>query len=239
MKVLGVDTATKSLSVGLVENGSVLAEITIGTGRTHSTHLMDVINSVIALPGLTVKDIDGFAVTKGPGSFTGLRIGISTVKGLAFASGKPVVGVSSLDALAMQCAFSPHLVCPILDARKGEVYSCLYRVCENGLKKEATAEVRPIESVIAGIGESCLFIGDAAIKYRSVIVGGLGCFAYFVPPAHNTIRASTVVHLGMKRFENQDMEDAAVLIPDYIRNSDAELSLGKNKSTRPPGMKKQ
>lgn len=230
MRLLGVDTATGSLSVGLVENGCVLAEITLKTGRTHATHIMEVIHHVIALPGLRAKDIDGFAVVKGPGSFTGLRIGISTVKGLALASGKPVVGISSLEALAVQCAFFPHLVCPILDARKGEVYSGVFRCCGNGLKRERVEMVGPIEKAIADIPAPCLFIGDGAVKHRRAIVEALGGGARFVPPASNAIRASTVLHLGMKRFENQDTDDVAALTPDYIRRSDAELGLGKKRN---------
>jgi len=125
MRILAVDTATKSCSVAIVEKESIIAETTLFIEQTHSKHLMKMIDTALNLSGLTVSELDGFAVTRGPGSFTGLRIGISSIKGFAMASGKPVVGVSSLDSLAMQCCFSPYLVSPLLDARKGEVYYAL------------------------------------------------------------------------------------------------------------------
>ena len=114
MKILALDTAAKSCSVAIVDKESVLAELTLCREQTHSKHLMEMINTTIELSGIIVSELDGFAVTRGPGSFTGLRIGISSIKGLAAATCKPLVGVSSLDALAMQCFFSqygPWLCC--------------------------------------------------------------------------------------------------------------------------------
>ncbi len=244
MKILGVDTASKSCSVGLLDNDALLAEITLVSGKTHSIHLMGLIENVIRLAGLTLKDLDGFAVIQGPGSFTGLRIGISTVKGLAFASGKPVVGISSLDALAMQAYAVSSLVCPILDARKGEVYSCLYRVHDGVLKKEITERVGPVETVVSVIREPCLFIGDGALAYKDQLVDHLGRSANFVPACHNAIRGSTAARLGMERLNNHEEEDVAALVPHYIRKSDAELnrtkeceshSLPRKKPTPIPG----
>ncbi|MGB5749373.1 MAG: tRNA (adenosine(37)-N6)-threonylcarbamoyltransferase complex dimerization subunit type 1 TsaB, partial [Desulfobacterales bacterium] len=110
MRILALDTATQNCSVAIVDDGSLLAELTSVNSTTHSRRLMDFINTVCSLADLKAEDVDGFAVTIGPGSFTGLRIGISTIKGLAFSLGKPVVGVSSLDALAWQCAQSAYLI---------------------------------------------------------------------------------------------------------------------------------
>jgi len=231
LKILGVDTATKSCSVGIVDKESLIAEITIAAGRTHSTHLMELIDKVIGLSGLTLHDLDGFAVTSGPGSFTGLRIGMSTVKGLAVASGKPVAGVSSLEALAMQCFFSSGLICPLLDARKGEVYSCLYRFQDGLLKREIRATVRPLGRAISDINEPCLFVGDGAFLFKKPIVDQMGRLAHFVPACQNTIRASTVAHLSMSRFENHDTEDLGMMVPHYIRKSEAELKFGKKKKS--------
>ncbi len=118
MKILALDTATKSCSVALTENGRLCAELTTLKDQTHSKHVMDLIHSVFEISGVSISDVDGFAVTIGPGSFTGLRIGISTIKGLAHAVGKPIVGISSLKALAWQCTDQNFLICPLLDARK-------------------------------------------------------------------------------------------------------------------------
>ena len=228
MKILAVDTATKSFSVAIVDNESMLAELTIVREQTHSKHLMEMINSVIDLSGLTVSELDGFAVTRGPGTFTGVRIGISSVKGLAMASGKPVVGVSSLDVLAMQASITSYLICPLLDARRGEVYCARYRFRDGNLKKEIKEQVFPPDRAVSDINEACLFVGNGARLYQKTILNKMGNLAYFAPPFQNTIRASTVAHLSMNRFENSDTDDVATFEPHYIRKSDAEINfMGK------------
>jgi len=225
MKILAVDTATKSCSVAVIDKSSLLAEMTIVREHTHSKHLMEMINRVIGLSGLTLSELDGFAVTRGPGTFTGLRIGISSVKGLAVASEKPVVGVSSLDALAMQASFSPYLICPFVDARRGEVYFSRYRFINGYLKKQTEEQVFPPEKVVSDINEKCIFVGDGALLYQETLLKKIGESAVFAPSFQNTIRASTVAHLSMDRFENHDTEDVDIFIPHYIRRSDAELNL--------------
>ena len=127
MKLLAIDTATDSCSVAIIEDDTLRSELTAMPGQTHSKHLMPFIASVLDAAALKLTALDGFAVSLGPGSFTGVRIGISTVKGLAFSLGKPVVGISSLAALAWQCNESSGLICPMIDARKKQVYCGRYR----------------------------------------------------------------------------------------------------------------
>ncbi len=226
MRILAVDTATKSCSAAIVDKESIIAEITLSIEQTHSKHLMEMIDTVLNMSGLTVSELDGFAVTRGPGSFTGLRIGISSIKGFAMASGKPVVGVSSLDSLAMQCCFSSYLVSPLLDARKGEVYSSRYRFENGHLKKEVGEQaITPVEAV-CDINEPCLFVGDAVKNYQNKIKDEIGDLAHFAPHYQNTIRASTVAHISMAKFEANDTDDNSLFAPHYIRKSYAELSLG-------------
>jgi tRNA threonylcarbamoyladenosine biosynthesis protein TsaB len=165
MKILGVDTATTSCSVAIVDETSLLSEFTIDREETHSKHLMEMIQTAVRMAGLNISDIDGFAVTRGPGSFTGLRIGISTIKGLALASEKPIVGVSSLETLAFQVSYSRDLVCPILDARKGEVYFSRYRFQNGHLIKQTKECVAPPEKVIEDLNEFCLFVGNGALLH--------------------------------------------------------------------------
>jgi tRNA threonylcarbamoyladenosine biosynthesis protein TsaB len=227
MKVLAVDTATKSCSVAIVDKDTLLAEVSIISEQTHSKHLMNMISRAMGMSGLNINDLDGFAVIRGPGSFTGLRIGISSVKGLAIASGKPVVGISSLDALAMQSNFSPYLIFPLLDARKGEVYFSRYRFKNFLLKKEMEEQVLPPDKAVCNIKEPCIFIGNGAFLYREVILDRIGDFARFAFSFQNTIRASTVAYLGMDRLKNNDTDDVFTLVPKYIRKSDAELKLQK------------
>jgi len=188
---------------------------------------MELIHSVLEIAGFSVADLDGLAVTVGPGSFTGLRIGISTVKGFAYALDKPVVGVSSLKALARQCAATSYLICPLIDARKGEVYCATYRFSEDQLIQKTGARAMTPEAVIAEIKTPCMFIGTGARLYRQSIDTALGSLAHFVPGDQNIIRASSVSILSMSRFEANDTDEIAGLVPHYIRKSDAEINMGR------------
>ena len=227
MKILAVDTSTTSCSVAVVDKDLLLAEMTIDREQTHSKHLMDMIHTVIEFSGLAVADLDGLAVTKGPGTFTGLRIGISTIKGLAMASGKPVVGISSLDALAEQFACSAYFICVLLDARKGEVYFSGYRFEDGVLKKEIDEGVLPPRQAVCDIKEPSLLVGNGAWLYQDTLVETMGGMAFFAWPFQNTIRASTVARLSMSRFEKIETDDVATLVPQYIRKPDAELNYKK------------
>ncbi len=228
MKVLAVDTATKSCSVAVVSDEQILAEMTILNEQTHSKHLMDLISSTIKISGLELKDLDGFAVTRGPGSFTGLRIGISTVKGLAAASEKPIVGISTLNALASQFSFSPYLICPVLDARKNEVYCSTYRFTDTTLRNIMHEQVLSLEQAISNINETCLFIGDGVYANKKIIIDKLEEFAKFAIPCQNVIRASSVALLGISKIRSNNTENTETFIPNYIRKSEAELKKESN-----------
>ena len=228
MRILAVDTATTSCSVAIVDKTSLLSEFTIDREETHSKHLMDMIKAVLRMAGLNFSDLDGFAVTRGPGSFTGLRIGLSTIKGLAVASEKPVVGVSSLEALASQVSYSRDLICPILDARKGEVYFSRYRFLNGHLKKQTKERVAPPDKAVDDLNEPCLFVGNGALFYKEMILEKMGELASIAPMIQNTIRASTMAYLSMTKFEKNDTDDIEKIMPYYIRKSDAELNLMKS-----------
>jgi len=227
MKILAVDTATKSCSVAIAQKETILAEVTLVSEQTHSKHLMEVIKSVSRLSGIAISDLDGFAVTKGPGSFTGLRIGLATVKGLAAASGKPMVGISSLKCLAIQSFVPSFNICPIIDARKGEVYWAFYRYDDNQLQQLCPEQVTSPRIFLTDIQEPCVFVGNGARLYQDVIGLKLGNLAHFVPDSHSIIRGATVAYLSQKRFEKGNFDDASSLTPCYIRRSDAEINLVK------------
>ncbi len=228
MRILAVDSATKSCSVAVVDGQTLLAEAIVITGETHSKHLMNLIHQVLQISHVSLKDIDGFAVTRGPGSFTGLRIGISTVKGLAASSGKPVVGVSTLDALANQAGATPCLICTVIDARKEEVYFGRYRRIDGVLIKETEEQVLPLANAIAGIREPSYFIGDGSCTYKPAILEIFGeDRVIFAPRFHHTIRGSTVAKIGLERIEKNDVDNVSTFSPSYIRKSDAELNLAK------------
>lgn len=233
MKILALDTATESCSVAVADTATpslktgTLAELTNVTRQTHSRHLMEMIRTALGMSGLALADLDGFAVAKGPGSFTGLRIGISTVKGLATALGKPVAGISNLDALAFPFAFWPHLICTLVDARKKEVYFAGYRTDGGVLKKEMADTVCTPDAAISQIDAPCLFVGNGALLYQELIADKLGERVCFAPSFYNTIRASTLVSLSLEKFETGNTDDVAAFVPHYIRKSDAELNFKK------------
>jgi tRNA threonylcarbamoyladenosine biosynthesis protein TsaB len=147
------------------------------------------------------------------------------VKGLAAASGKPVVGVSSLRALASQsCPFS-GIICPLIDARRGEIYIACFRYQDGQLKQLGPERVGPPGHVLKGLNEPCIFVGNGATLYQDDIRDTMGQFAQFAPDTQSIIRGATVAFLGLKRFRKADVDDAAGLTPLYIRQSDAEMNL--------------
>ena len=232
MHILAIDTSTRSCGAALIEDQNLRAEMTIDIGDTHSKHLMAMIDQVIGVANVNIADVDGFAVTRGPGTFTGLRIGLGTVKGLALALDKPVAGVSSLEALAVQGCCT-HLICSLIDARREQVYCRCYRCKDNGIAKPCTSErVCSLQEAIASLDEPVMFIGSGALLYESHIRARLGSLARFASCFQHTIRASTVALIGRKRLLNGDIEDLAGFVPAYLRKSDAELNLEKRNNAR-------
>jgi tRNA threonylcarbamoyladenosine biosynthesis protein TsaB len=228
MRILSIDTATQSCSVAVVDEQRLMAEATTSRSETHSAHLIQMIDGVLQMAGVGLGTLDGFAVTRGPGSFTGLRIGISTVKGLVETTGKPLVGVSTLRTLAGQVADDSRLICPIIDARKSEVYFSRYRYRETVLEQVVDMQAAPIEKAIDGIDEPCLFVGDGALLYKGEILDAMGRNAHFAPAFQQTLRASTVAFLSMEKFIRQETDSVETFVPYYIRKSDAELNFTRS-----------
>lgn len=223
MRILAVDTSTRSCSVAIVSGSDLLAEITSGNGQTHSRHLMAMIDSALHLAGLDLSAVDGLAFTRGPGSFTGLRIGISTILGLAAATGKPVAGISGLDALALQAAAPDIAVCPLIDGRRNEVYFACYRWIGGEMVRESAEQVLPPEKAVAALTGPVLFIGNGALLFGSMIRERMGDAARFSPDCQHTLRASTVAWISRRRFEAGDVDDIYNIQPMYIRRPDAKI----------------
>lgn len=222
MKILAVDTASHSCSVALTDDDALKYEYTADHGRTHTVELAGMIDVLLGESGTTIADIDAFAVTIGPGSFTGLRIGIATIKGLAFAASKPVAPVSTLDALALQCMGIDTLIRPFMDARKKEVYTAAYRFRGDHLEMMADAQVADPTIVLQGIQENCFFIGNGALLYKPLIEDTLGGLARIAPPGINILRASTVARIGYAQLAAGNGISPHDVVPCYIRRSDAE-----------------
>ena len=224
MRVLGIDTSTHCGSVGLIEGEQILCEYSLKGKVSHSERVLKTIDRVLEDSGVSIGEIDGFALSIGPGSFTGLRIGASAVKGLAFATGKHVAGVSTLDALAQNVRYSPYLICPLLDARKGEVYAALYRdTGKRGLTKLAPEmAIKPVD-LLGRIDEKALFLGNGVYPYGDLIRRKLGDLAQMAPSPFNFVHGAVVAQLGRQNLEKGEYLDLEGFTPQYLRRSDAEL----------------
>jgi tRNA threonylcarbamoyladenosine biosynthesis protein TsaB len=223
--LLAVDTATNACSVALWKEHHLVIESTNVTRQTHSRHLLSMIENALTIAKMGLSDLDGFVVTKGPGSFTGLRIGISTVKGLARATNKPLVGISYLKCLAQQSAATKGLVCAMIDARRGELYYALYRFGDSGIKVVISESVGPLSDLVAKIEEHCLFIGNGIYENRKRLTEKLGQRALFALDFQHILRAETIIWAGQKRLENGQQEQIESFVPNYIRKSDAQINL--------------
>ncbi|MGI6683961.1 MAG: tRNA (adenosine(37)-N6)-threonylcarbamoyltransferase complex dimerization subunit type 1 TsaB [Bacillota bacterium] len=226
MKILGIDTATKVAGVGIVDETGVLAECWLNTGKTHSQRLLPLMDSLLENSDITWDEISGFAVTIGPGSFTGLRIGLATVQGLAQVLDKPVTGIVSLDALAENLTGWPGLLCPILDARKNEVYTALYQSAGNQMERlspyRALAPEVLLEELLP-LKDRVTFLGDGVFAYRNLIQEILKDRAFFAPATKNLLRAAEVASLGLKKFLQGEETSLFAIKPFYLRPSEAEV----------------
>ncbi|MBE3582120.1 MAG: tRNA (adenosine(37)-N6)-threonylcarbamoyltransferase complex dimerization subunit type 1 TsaB [Thermoanaerobacteraceae bacterium] len=225
MLVLGIETSTSVVSAALVDAQKLLAEVYLDSKEHHSRRLLPVISSLLEEVGVKIKDLAGIAVALGPGSFTGLRIGLATAKGLAHAGGKPLVGVPTLDALALNAAGVGGLICPVVVARRQEVYTALYRWQEGRLHCLVSHQaVNPSSWVLelASYGEPVYFLGDAVMPYKKVWEE-LQERAVFLPPENALPRAAQIARQGQVRLSRNQEDDLFQLKPLYLRPSAAEL----------------
>lgn len=224
LKILAVDASTTSGSVALLEGDRIAAEWTFHSAIAHNRRLLSSIDSMLERVGWSMDAIEGFAVTSGPGSFTGVRIGMSTVKTLAWALGKPFVGVPTLDALAAPLTFSVSPVCAVLDARKGEVYYAFYRSDgKGGMVREGAYKVGSPERLVEDICEPALFCGDGWAPHRAFLLNRLGELATEAPGPFHVVRAGFVGAMALERIARGDVDNPMTSAPIYVRPSEAEL----------------
>ncbi|WP_041262772.1 tRNA (adenosine(37)-N6)-threonylcarbamoyltransferase complex dimerization subunit type 1 TsaB [Citrifermentans bemidjiense] len=223
MKILTIDTSSNCSSVSLSDGSTLLGECILGEDRSNSGRLLESVSGLLKAAKLTPEGLDAFAVSLGPGSFTGVRVGIATVKGLALATGKPVVGFSSLAMLAMNLPFSSHPVAPMYDARKGEVYAALYRCGSLPETLRSDAVIGPKE-FLSGIVKPTIFVGDGAVRYRELIVSTLGELAIFPPWHANLPRACAGAVIAHEAALSGKFTPLALLNPTYLRASEAEIA---------------
>ncbi len=224
MKLLAVDTATPSLSVAVTDGEELRAEITLRRRQTHTRTLMRQLESVLELAGMAPAELDGLAAVAGPGSFTGLRIGLSAVKGLALGLGKPAVGVSALEGLARQLPGVSVSIHVLIDARKGQVYRGMFRWAEDRLVSLAEPAVLSPEAAAAEMRGAAMLVGDGARLHRERLARRVGARFRVAPPGVHTLRASTAARMAREKIAAGASCDPAELVPQYLRPSDAELA---------------
>ncbi len=232
--ILAVDTASACSSVALtkgdIQNGTLLASLSLNSGITHSRRLLSGIDWLLQKNDVKLRDVDGFGVGLGPGSFTGLRIGMATMKGLVTAVNKPLLGVSTLDGLAFSC--SGHLpLCALLDARKQEVYRRWYVKDAEGIYREDGAiEALSPADFANEISEECQLVGDGVFALGSDILEEIKDCAAIAPLPLHSINAAATAFLCCEKLQKNEVMELDSAAPLYVRASDAELSLKKKES---------
>lgn len=225
MKILGMDSSGLVASVAVVENDILVAEYTVNHKKTHSQTLLPMLDEVVRMTELDLETIDAIAVAAGPGSFTGLRIGAATVKALGLALEKPVVSVPTCHGLAFNMWGTDKVVCPILDARRSQVYTGVYQFVEGKLDVIRDQDAMGIDELISylnELGRAVIFVGDGIPVYKDFINDNINVVYEFAPAGFNRQRASSVAALGMQLYEEGKYESADDHKPIYLRKSQAE-----------------
>jgi tRNA threonylcarbamoyladenosine biosynthesis protein TsaB len=225
MLLLGLDTSTSCGSIALVDSNKPLGEWNLNVRRTHAGRLLPGIQHLLHETGIEMGQIDGFAVTLGPGSFTGLRIALTTAKTLSLVTGKPLAGIPTLDVLVENVPFAEGLVCPALDARKGEIFAAVYRKDSRGGTNRVTDYLSvPPETLSEMIEGPALMLGDGVSVYGDRLQEKCRHPITFAPPEYHYPRASVLCRLAIEKLSEGDQTHPRDLQALYARASDAELN---------------
>ena len=224
MKILGIDTSSMAASVAVIEDNKLICEYTINTKKTHSQKLMPMIENMLGLSDLNVREIDAIAVCEGPGSFTGLRIGMATAKAIAHVNDIPVIGVNSLEALAANMNLCDKKICSILDAQRNQVYTGRYQYEGTKLVEIKEIGIQQIDELLEELsqsGEQWILVGEAVYKYEDKIreISNIE-----IPAASNNVtKAGSLCSVAKVKFdEGKDIFNCYTVNPLYIRKSQAE-----------------
>lgn len=232
MLIFGTDTCSMSSSAAVMSEEKLVAEFTVNHKKTHSEKIMPQISAMLEACGTKLEDIDYFAASVGPGSFTGVRIGVATAKGFAQATNKPCVAVSALLALAFGAKSFRGLVCPILDARRNQVYSALFESDGKAIKRITEDRALTLDDLLCelcGLGKDVIFTGDGVPVFKDKIVARLGEKAFFVPKSFNFNLASLVCEAAEEQIKAGDITGFDGLVPNYVRLSQAERERAEKK----------
>jgi len=234
MRILAIDSATPVAGVALVDENKVLCEEWVNYKKTHSQTLMPMVDQVLSRCDCTVADLQAIAVTIGPGSFTGLRIGLAAAKGLALAVSKPLIAVSTLEILAHNICYSHCLVGALLDARKQEVYAAFYDV-QSAYPQILSEETACSPAAVTAMAhdlmsqhnrDKLILLGDGAEPYEQYFMQEFGDDLLPLPMQHKLPRAACLGSLAVQKYKRQEFEDVFSLRPVYLRLSEAQTRLG-------------
>jgi tRNA threonylcarbamoyladenosine biosynthesis protein TsaB len=232
MNILALDTSTKNFSLAIAQNGKVVRYRNMLLDKVLESSMIPAIEKILKDSKLKFKDLDGYAVGLGPGSFTSLRVGLSTVKAFALATGKPIVGISSLDVMAMNViGQKADQICTIMDARRKQVYACLFEVKDGALKRKTDYLLTNIDSFLDRVQGKTLFVGDGVPLWRDVIKEkyaaaakkGAKCQAVFASEKDAHPQARNLSHLAYGRFEKKVYDDVETLVPLYLYTQDCQV----------------
>lgn len=225
MKILAVDSSGLVASVAIVEDDILIAEYTVNYKKTHSQTLLPMLDEIVKMTETALDSVDAIAVAKGPGSFTGLRIGSATVKGLGLALQKPIIGVPTVEGLAMNLYGLEALICPLMDARRNQVYTGIYRFQREQLqvvKEQLAVGIEEIIEALNLIGQKVVFLGDGVNVYRDIIEQKLMVPHSFAPAHVNKQRAAAIAVRALDYWRQGNYGPADVFEPEYLRLSQAE-----------------
>ena len=232
MKVLAIESSAVTASVAIMTEDTLIAEYTINYKKTHSQTLLPMIDEICRMTETNVSDCDIIAVSNGPGSFTGLRIGAATGKGLALALDKPMVAVPTLEAMAYNLYGDDRIICPVMDARRGHLYSGLYRF-ENGklitVHEQCLISYEELAGILNEVKEQVVFVGDGIAVAKDYFKDNLICDYTFSPASLRTQRASSVALAAVDMANEGKTISSDMLKPDYLRPSQAEREHSKKR----------
>jgi tRNA threonylcarbamoyladenosine biosynthesis protein TsaB len=223
MLILGIDTSTTTGGVALVSEERLIANYQLDVTVTHSARLFPAIDAMLRDAQLTLNNLNGIAVAIGPGSFTGLRIGVAAAKSLAFLNKIPLIGISTLEALAYPLSPTNLLICPILDALRGEVYAAGFQADHGRLERIFEDRIISIPELLALLQPPCLFTGNGITKHQQEIQNKFGKEAVFAPLNLRVVLPSSIAGLGLQQLAAGILDDPLKLEPRYLRRPEAEV----------------
>lgn len=225
MNILAIDASGVAGSVALIRNGKLTGEYYICYKLTHSETIMPMLEHMRDLLDIELETLDAIAVTSGPGSFTGLRIGVTTAKALALALNVPIIGIPTLDTIAHNMTHTPYAICPIMDARRNQVYTALYKWQDEELfrlTEHLATDMDEYLDLLIQREEKIIFLGDGVDVFKEKIVEKLGTKAVFAPMFLNLQHASTLAEIACHKYRKGEVTEASEFVPMYLRKSQAE-----------------